>query len=110
MYSNTSFFFLLATSFIEDTILHCCLLDGLNPSGTFLHTVYSLLLLLLSTRHRVVSVSGSTISGRRGVVKTCIEAMKMIGHSVTVSNVPIDAIGEEQLLGQQEQGYELILH
>ena len=90
----------VATSFIEETILQCCLMNGLNPSGEFLHSTLSLLLLL--TRQRVTMVTGSSIGGRRDVIKACIEALKMIGHTVTVSNVPVDAIGEEHLLGQQQ--------
>ncbi len=88
-----------ATSYIEDTILHCCILNGFNPSGSLLHIIQSLVLLL--QEQRVITVSGRYTT-TKDIVRICIEVLKKVGHNVTVSNISIDTIGEEYLIGQQQ--------
>ena len=59
--------------------------------------MHSLVLLLLG--HRVVSMTGSIINGRREALKMAVEVLKLIGYNVNVSNLPINAIGENERLG-----------
>ena len=44
-------------------------------------------------------MTGSIINGRREALKMAVEVLKLIGYNVIVSNLPINAIGENELLG-----------
>ena len=49
-----------------------------------------------------MALRGTSINERGDILGCCVEVLKLMGHSVTATSVPINAIGEDQLLGQKQ--------